>query len=317
MALCSGAAGVFATLPTLSGPAYLPLMKRPIFQEFTVLSIIIPANNEEALLGACLSSILACDSPACGIEIVVVANGCTDRTAAVAQGFVPQARARGWRMQVLDLPQGGKMRALNAGDAAASLPWRAYLDADVTVSCGLLNQLCQALDGPKARYASGSLRITARGLVSRAYAATYRRVPFMLKGVPGCGLFAVNAAGRARWGKFPDIISDDTYVRLLFRPEERIAVRASYDWPLVEGFRALVKVRRRQDRGVRQVAALYPDLMQNEDKARLGLRGILHLAVRNPVGFAVYAGVALAVRIGDSQRDMAMGTALPDWSRGR
>ena len=282
-----------------------------------MLSVIIPANNEEALLGPCLASLLASDSPACPIEIVVVANGCTDRTAAVAQGFVEQAQARGWRMQVLDLTQGGKMRALNAGDAAATLPWRAYLDADVTVSAGLLQQLCHALDGPKARYASGTLRITAQGTVSKAYAAPYRRVPFMAHGVPGCGLFAVNAAGRARWGKFPDIISDDTYVQLLFRPDERVAVQASYDWPIVEGFRALVKVRRRQDRGVRQVAALYPDLMAHEDKARLGLRGMVHLALRNPVGFAVYSGVALAVRLSDRKRGAAAGAAVPDWSRGR
>ena len=282
-----------------------------------MLSVIIPANNEEALIGACLTAIIASDSPACPVEIVVVANGCTDHTAEVAQSFVGQALARGWRMRVLDLTQGGKMRALNAGDDVASLPWRAYLDADVTVSRGLLNQLCHALDGPKARYASGTLRITAKGTISKAYAATYRKVPFMAHGVPGCGLFAVNAAGRARWGKFPDIISDDTYVRLLFRPEERVAVRASYDWPVVEGFSTLVRVRRRQDRGTRQVAKLFPDLMGNEDKRGLGLTGMMHLFVRNPVAFAVYSSVALAVRLGDRQWRRAPGSTAADWSRGR
>lgn len=282
-----------------------------------MLSVIIPANNEEALIGACLTAILASDSPACPVEIVVVANGCTDRTAEVAQGFVAQALARGWKMTVLDLTQGGKMRALNAGDDAASLPWRAYLDADVTVSRGLLNQLCHALDGPKARYASGTLRITAKGTISKAYAATYRKVPFMAHGVPGCGLFAVNAAGRARWGKFPDIISDDTYVRLLFRPEERVAVAATYDWPVVEGFRTLVRVRRRQDRGTRQVAGLFPNLMENEDKARLGLTGMMHLFLRNPVGFAVYSSVAVAVRLADQRWSRAPGSVAADWSRGR
>ena len=283
-----------------------------------MLSIVIPASNEEAFIGDCLTSVLASDSVACPIEIIVVANGCTDRTADVARSFESQAQARGWRMQVLDLPQGGKMRALNAGDAAAHWPWRAYLDADVTLSPALLAQLCRALDGPKARYASGRLRITAQGWVSRAYAANYRRVPFMAQGVPGCGLFAVNAAGRARWGMFPDIISDDTYVRLRFRPKERMAVDAPYDWPIVEGMGALVRVRQRQDRGVRQVAALYPDLMANEDKARLGLGGMLLLAARNPLGFAVYAGVALAVRWRDRGRaGAAAGAAMPDWSRGR
>ena len=162
------------------------------------------------------------------------------------------------------------------------------------------------------------MRITAQGWVSRAYAATYRRVPFMARGVPGCGLFAVNAAGRARWGKFPDIISDDTYVRLLFRPDERINVAATYDWPIVEGFAALVRVRQRQDRGVRQVAALFPDLMANDDKAKLGVPGMLLLAARNPVGFAVYSAVALAVRWRDRGRAGAgAGAGLPDWSRGR
>jgi len=283
-----------------------------------VLSVIIPANNEEALLGACLESLLASDSPACPVEIVVVANGCKDNTVGIARQFQPRAEARGWKMQVLDLIQGGKMRALNEGDAAASLPWRAYLDADVTVTPKLLDQLCRALDGPKARYASGNLRIMAQGWVSRAYAATYRQVPFMARGVPGCGLFAVNAAGRARWGQFPDIISDDTYVRLLFRPEERVSVKATYDWPLVEGFGALVRVRRRQDRGVRQVAALFPQMIDNDDKARIGIAGKLMLLARNPVGFAVYSSVALAVRLGDTQRNLTGANAsLPDWSRGR
>ncbi len=283
-----------------------------------MLSVIIPANNEEALLGACLDSLLASDSTYCAIEVIVVANGCTDRTAALARSYKAQAEARGWTLKVLDLAEGGKMNALNAGDAAAGLPWRAYLDADVTVAPALLDQLCRALDGPKAVYASGSLRITAQGWVSRAYAATYRQVPFMARGVPGCGLFAVNAAGRARWDRFPDIISDDTFVRLLFKPEERVAVRAAYNWPVVEGFGALVRVRRRQDRGARQVAALYPHLMAHEDKAALGLGGMLMLFARNPVGFAVYSSVAVAVRTGERQRGTGISQVeVADWSRGR
>lgn len=283
-----------------------------------MLSVIIPANNEETLLGACLDSLLASESTFCAIEVVVVANGCTDRTAEVARSYRTRVEARGWGLKVLDLVEGGKMHALNAGDKAASHPWRAYLDADVTVAPALLDQLCRALDGPKAVYASGTLRITAQSWVSRAYAATYRQVPFMARGVPGCGLFAVNAAGRARWDSFPDIISDDTFVRLLFKPQERIAVRATYNWPVVEGFAALVRVRRRQDRGARQVATMYPHLMAHEDKAALGIGGMLMLFARNPVGFAVYSSVAVAVRTGPSKLGVGGSqVGIADWSRGR
>ena len=137
----------------------------------------------------------------------------------------------------------------------------------------------------------------------------WRRVPFMAQGVPGCGVFAVNAAGRARWDTFPEIISDDIYVRLQFRPGERQGVPAPYRWPIAEGWRNLVKVRRRQNAGVDEIAARYPALTRNDDKPRFPLPEKLGLALRDPLGFVVYAGVALAVKLTPRTRQ--------DWSRGR
>jgi glycosyltransferase involved in cell wall biosynthesis len=88
-----------------------------------MLSVIIPAHNEAALIGQCLTAALASTGPAV-VQLIVAANGCTDQTAAIAQGFVPQATARGWALQVLDLPKGGKPGALNAADAVAVHPAR-------------------------------------------------------------------------------------------------------------------------------------------------------------------------------------------------
>ena len=272
-----------------------------------MLSVIIPAHNEAALVGGCLTAVLA-SSGAARVQVIVVANGCTDQTAAIARGFIPQAVARGWTMDVLDLPVGGKPGALNAGDAVAVAAARAYLDADVTVSAILLAQTVAAIDRPHPVYASGQVRITGRSLASRAYAAIWRRVPFMRHGVPGCGFFAVNGAGRARWAEFPPIISDDTFVRLQFNPAERVKVAASYDWPIAEGFANLVRVRRRQDAGVAQVAALYPASMANDGTPSMGASGLLKLALANPAAFVVYAAVALNVRLTPG------GT---EWSRGR
>lgn len=273
------------------------------------LSILIPASNEAALIGACLDALLASGDPGRPVEVIVIANGCTDATAQAARDRTAAALARGWTLRVIDLAQGGKPGALNAGDAAATGAMRMYLDADVTVSPPLLAQVAAVLDRDAPAYASGRVRIAGGGsAVSRAYAATWARVPFMARGVPGCGLFAVNAAGRARWGEFPPIISDDTFARLQFAAVERHAVPAPYDWPIAQGFGPLVRVRRRQDAGVLEIAQRYPLALVNDDKARLGPSGAARLALGGPVGFAVYAAVALAVRLGRQG---------PDWSRGR
>lgn len=282
----------------------------PAVRAVPALSVVLPASNEAEWIGPCLRAL--CGSKWTNpsfVEVMVIANGCRDDTADRARAMAPVFAARGWELVVIERDEGGKLGALNAGDAAARGAIRVYLDADVTVSNGLLGQLHHALDTDRPRYASGRVRITARGAVSRAYARIWRRVPFMAQGVPGCGVFAVNAAGRARWGAFPDIISDDTFVRLSFAPDERIGVPASYDWPIAEGMCNLIRVRRRQDTGVTEIADRFPELTANDDTPAVPLSGKLALAAGDPVGFAVYTGVALAVR---------MRPAPPtDWSRGR
>ncbi len=270
------------------------------------LSVIIPASNEAGYIGACLTALFA--SGPLEAECIVVANGCRDATATVARGYTAQAKAAGWALTVLDLAQGGKPNALNAGDQIAKAALRAYLDADVIVSPDLMAQLIAALDGDAPRYATGTAHIPrAKSAVTRAYARFWQCLPFAQSPAPGYGLFATNAAGRARWGEFPGIISDDTFVRLQFVPEERVQVQARYDWPMIEGFAALTKVRRRQDAGVAEIDRLYPDLLAREAKVPLTKARLLDLALRDPIGFATYAAVSLAVRLKRGQ----------GWSRGR
>jgi glycosyltransferase involved in cell wall biosynthesis len=276
-----------------------------------VLSVLIPASNEEALIEQCLRAVLQSDWDHSGaFETIVISNGSHDRTAETALDVQQAFKAKGWDLRVLDRKEGGKLGALNAGDKIARSAIRVYLDADVEVSKQLLRDLYSALNTAQPRYASGSLRLVdPQTWATRAYARIYAKVPFMRHGVPGAGLFAVNAAGRMRWGSFPDIISDDTYVRLNFRPEERVGVAASYSWPLVEGWNNLVRVRRRQNAGVDEIRERFPDLLRNDDKPEFPLFEKVKLALKDPVGFAVYSGVALAVRVTD--------TGNRDWSRGR
>lgn len=276
-----------------------------------MLSVIIPAHNEEAYLGSCLAALMAQEGETGPLEIVVVANGCTDSTVAVAEGFRDQGAARGWTFTVLDIPASGKPGALDSGDAAATGACRVYLDADITCSPGLLAQIRAALDRPEAVYASGQLVVApAKSWITQRFANLWSRLPFMIQDVPGAGLFAVNAAGRARWQSFPRIISDDAYVRLLFQPHERTRVDAPYLWPMAEGFTTLVRVRRRQDTGIQEIAEKFPDLLANEGKAEVCLPDHLRLFLAAPVSYLVYVSVIVTVRLGGRRNYTA-------WSRGR
>lgn len=263
-----------------------------------MLSVIIPASNEEGYIGACLRALFASSPVPGGSEAIVVANGCKDSTAAVAQSYATLAQEAGWGFQVLDFSTGSKPFALNEGDRVATGDLRVYLDADVVVSRTLMAQMALALSHPEAVYAGATPAIPpARSYITRAYARLWQRLPFARSVAPGYGLFGVNKAGRARWGKFPAIISDDTFVRLQFLPAERVQVAAIYDWPMTEGFAALVKVRRRQDAGVAELNQLYPGLLLREGKAPLTRTDALRLALADPIGFGVYAAVSLAVRL--------------------
>ena len=274
-----------------------------------LLSVIIAARNEEHYIADCLGSLLSQSADAGEIETILAANACTDRTVEVARSLEAAFAARGWRLTIIEVPEPGKVNALNRADAVARGQALVFLDADVRLDRDLLAQLRRALAVETPRYATGTLQVApAKTWITRRYARLWVELPFVKGGAVGAGLFAVNRAGRGRWAAFPNIISDDTFVRLQFTPEERIEVPARYHWPMVEGFRNLVRVRRRQDDGVQEIHRLYPEVAGREAKAPVRRRDLLALLVRMPVPFVIYALVHVAVRLRRSRSD---------WTRGR
>lgn len=273
-------------------------------------SILIPAHNEIGYIEPCLEALLASEPTGVAMEVIVMANGCTDTTVQAARSYAKQFAAKGWPLTVLNIAQGGKMGALNVGDKTAVHGGRVYIDADVVVTPELMAQLAEVLDVDAPRYASGGPVVQASGSAfTRVYARFWASLPFCTHGVPGFGVFAVNHAARKRWGLFPDIISDDTFVRLSFTPSERHRVPATYSWPMIEGAAALVRVRRRQDIGVAEVKELYPALWENHDPAPEDAPPLWHRALRDPLGFAAFAVVAVAVRLPHKKQAR--------WARGR
>lgn len=278
----------------------------------TRLVIIIPASNEETYIRDCLEAVAGqqCDG---AFLTIVSANACTDGTVERARSCSDLFSGNGHELVVLSSSTPGKVPALNRAEEAIppqlqTLP-RLFLDADVTCEPDLFAQILAHLETSQPRFATGKITVTeAKSAFTRAYARLWCQLPFVTEGVTGAGLFAVNAAGRKRWEEFPRIISDDTFVRLNFSPDERVEVSARYYWPMVEGLRALIKVRRRQDKGVQEVYACYPHLIENEGKKKVETRKLLRLALTMPISFFAYFLVHVLTRLGYSSEG---------WSRGR
>lgn len=92
---------------------------------FPSLSIIVPARNEEANLQRLLPSLRAIDYPG-PVEVLVVDDNSTDRTACVAQALGAQVMCAG------ELPPGwlGKPHACHRAAERAQGEWLLFTDAD-------------------------------------------------------------------------------------------------------------------------------------------------------------------------------------------
>ncbi len=97
-------------------------------------SIVIPAFNEQAYVGACLESLAAQDYPA-PFEIIVVDNNSTDQTAVTAE-------AAG--ATVVFEPERGVCQARNRGTTVAAGNIIISTDADTTFSSGWLSAIDRA-----------------------------------------------------------------------------------------------------------------------------------------------------------------------------
>ena len=79
--------------------------------------VVIPARDEEQRIAACLAALAEQTVTPAAFEVIVVADACTDRTAAVA---LAAASELGLRLTVLDGPGAGSGPARRLGmDAAA------------------------------------------------------------------------------------------------------------------------------------------------------------------------------------------------------
>lgn len=189
-----------------------------------IASVVIPAHNEQDSVGETLD-VLRSGLPAGALEVIVVCNGCTDDTAAVASAHKD--------VRVIEVAQASKIAALRAGDAEATCFPRVYQDADVRIQGEAVRALADALASPRPQVAGLNADTdTSRSTwLVRRFFEFRLRLPVLQGGIIGAGVYALNEAGRARFEEWPEVTGDDQFVFRLFAPHER---------NLVGGHRSLV-----------------------------------------------------------------------------
>lgn len=229
-----------------------------------MISVIIPAHNEEEVIGATLSRLLLGVRPA-EVELLVVCNGCSDNTAAVAKGA-------GECVRVIESPIPSKAEAINTGIAACAGDHIVVMDADVSMSIDDLRGISAGLLAPGVMAAAPCVEMrylpgTSWGV--RAFYRFWMSLSYVKEGMMAAGVWAVNAAGRERLGVLPRIISDDGYARLLFSSTERVEARGAVSRVLAPlSLADLVKIKTRSRLGWYELRSRFPDLLSREAGSR-------------------------------------------------
>lgn len=250
----------------------------PLTAEHPTLSVIIPCLNDARLLERCLLSLRAQTiAPA---EIIVVDNGSTDDSAAVA-------RSHGAR--VVDEPRRGITWATKTGFDAAGGDVLVRIDADVELAPDYLQRVRdiwrRAATSPGRRVVgmTGSARFEISGkagdVATAAYLGAYRAsVGSALGHQP---LFGTNYSIRADWWASvrDDVDMSDTYVHedmhLSFAVRDNETIWLQRDLVVAMDDRALHGVRQLAVRFYRGFYTIIRNWRTHPPHRRLAQRGLL------------------------------------------
>ena len=256
-----------------------------------MISVVVPAHNESTVIARTLKPWVS-GSGSEDISVVVVCNGCTDETASIARRFGPTVR-------VVDTGIASKIHALNLGDQTSSIFPRIYVDADIVITADALRALADRLrrGDVLAVAPTPDVDLTGCSWPVRLYFSIRDRLPSARQGFGGSGVYALSEAGRRRFAQFPDVIADDTFVRLQFRPDERETLTSvkSKVFP-ARTIRQLIAVRTRAHAGTFELIRRFPELSANRGETNKRVLIGLFKHPRLWPGLAIFCYVNIVAR---------------------
>lgn len=109
-----------------------------------LVSIIIPAYQEELRIERCLKSILASTYP--NLELIIVNDGSTDNTEKVVEDFRKKNPSQAALLKLVTVPRGGAARARNYGLRLAKGEYIGFVDADDMIHPEMIEKLADSLE---------------------------------------------------------------------------------------------------------------------------------------------------------------------------
>ncbi len=142
-----------------------------------LVSVLLPAFNEEERIASTLESLLASSYPF--LEIIVIDDGSTDKTFDVASRFAGERH--GFSVRVVHKPNGGKSTALNLGFRVSHGELVMCVDADSRLERNAIRRLARVLRDGKVAAAAGQVRVrNRRSMLTRLQALEYA----LMNGIP-------------------------------------------------------------------------------------------------------------------------------------
>lgn len=132
------------------------------------VTAIIPVHNGGRFLAAKLESVLSADYPTALLDVLVVSDGSTDDTDAIAAEWVARGRVR-----FLGLPKGGKAAALTAAFPMVSADIVLLTDVRQRLEPDCIRRLMRYFADSTVGAASGTLKIRAGETAGEASTGLY------------------------------------------------------------------------------------------------------------------------------------------------
>ena len=163
------------------------------------ISVIVPAFNEEKLLGTTLACIREA-TKGMDVELIVCDNNSTDRTADIAR----QAGAK-----VVFEPVNQISRARNTGAAAASGDWLVFVDADSFPDRALFAELADAIASGRCVGGGATVRFDEADRAARGAVAIWNVISRGMRWAAGSFVFCKAEAFRALGGFSTELFASE------------------------------------------------------------------------------------------------------------